>query len=78
MIDIKKVEEEFHCQKCKGVGADVRELAMTGTGHSKLFDIQHNEYLFISCKQCGFTEVYNLHIIEKRPSSWLMDLLIGG
>ncbi|MFZ7101706.1 MAG: zinc ribbon domain-containing protein [Peptococcaceae bacterium] len=78
MFDVKKVEEEFKCQKCGSVGAEVREVAMTGTGLSKLFDIQNNEFLFISCKECGFTEVFNLHILEKRPSSWLMDFLIGG
>lgn len=78
MLDIKKIKEEFKCEKCGGIGAEVREVAMTGTGLTKLFDIQNNEFLFISCRHCGFSEIYNLHILEKRPSSWLMDLLLGG
>lgn len=77
-MDYKKIEEKYKCPKCTNIGADVRELAMTGTGLCKLFDIQHNEYLFISCKKCGYTEVYNLHILDKRPKSYILDLLIGN
>jgi len=78
LLDIKKIEEGYKCSKCNSIGAQVSEVAMTGTGLSRLFDIQHNEFLFISCKQCGYTEVFNLHILEKRPKSYLMDILIGN
>nr|WP_301539615.1 zinc ribbon domain-containing protein [Paenibacillus sp. NEAU-GSW1] len=49
--------------KCGGNECEVNEVAMTGTGLSKLFDIQYNHYLFASCLACGFVEVYNPNIL---------------
>lgn len=77
-MDYKEIERKHKCPKCSFIGADVQELAMTGTGLSRLFDIQHNEYLSISCKQCGYTEIYNLHILDKRKKSYIWDILIGN
>ncbi|NLL89990.1 MAG: hypothetical protein GX226_02660 [Dehalococcoidales bacterium] len=59
----KEIESRFACAKCRSTGAEVKSLAMSGTGLSKLLDIQHNRYVFASCKNCGFTEVYNLDIL---------------
>ena len=43
MKDIEKETESiFVCAKCRSSGAKVKSLAMTGTGISKLLDIQHN------------------------------------
>ena len=43
MKDIEKeIESRFVCAKCHSSGAKVKSLAMTGTGISKLLDIQHN------------------------------------
>lgn len=32
----------------------VEAVAMTGTGLSKLFDIQHNQFQIVYCNQCGY------------------------
>ncbi len=65
MNDIEKeIESRFVCAKCHSTGATVKSLAMTGTGISKLFDIQHNRYTFASCNNCGYTDVYNLDILK--------------
>ena len=60
----KEIESRFVCTKCHSSGAKVKSLAMTGTGISKLFDIQHNRYTFASCNNCGYTDVYNLDILK--------------
>lgn len=57
-----------------------KELAMTGTGLSKLFDIQYNHYLFVSCTHCGYVEIYNSDVLNGKKSGQLgsiMDILFG-
>lgn len=71
----QKFAEKFKCSKCGNVGAVTRKLAMTGTGLSKLLDIQSNKYLFVSCKSCGYTEVYHLGILKGKSGVEFMDIL---
>lgn len=65
-----KVEEQlaqaFLCGKCGSRGAHVERLAMSGTGLSRLFEVQPYRYAFASCPNCGHTEVYNLKVLEGR------------
>jgi predicted nucleic-acid-binding Zn-ribbon protein len=49
--------QEFSCARCEHKGAHVERLAMTGTGLSALFEIQKYRYAFVSCTNCGYTEV---------------------
>jgi predicted nucleic-acid-binding Zn-ribbon protein len=55
---------EFVCARCKQKGGAVQELSMSGTGISRLLEIQPYRYTFVSCRNCGYTEVYNLDILE--------------
>ncbi|PKO13168.1 MAG: hypothetical protein CVU39_20535 [Chloroflexi bacterium HGW-Chloroflexi-10] len=55
---------KFHCPRCDKQGASVEKLAMSGTGLSRLLEIQAHRYAFVSCKNCGYTEVFNLRILE--------------
>jgi predicted nucleic-acid-binding Zn-ribbon protein len=55
---------KFHCPRCEKQGAVVEKLAMSGTGLSRLLEIQAHRYAFVSCKNCGYTEVFNLRILE--------------
>jgi len=63
-----KVDEQlanrFMCRHCGGNGAHVERLAMSGTGISRLLEIQPYRYAFVSCKNCGYTEIFNLKILE--------------
>ena len=80
MSDIEKeMESRFVCAKCHSSGAIVKSLAMTGTGLSKLLDIQHNRYVFASCKNCGYSEVYNLDILKgsKDEAGNILDILFS-
>ncbi len=58
--------EAFVCPRCSAQGAHVERLAMSGTGLSRFFEIQAYRYAFASCLNCGYTEVYNLRILEGR------------
>ncbi len=75
----KEIESRFVCAKCHSTGAEVKSLAMSGTGLSKLLDIQHNRYVFASCENCGFTEVYNLDILAGKRDDALniLDVIFG-
>jgi uncharacterized protein len=68
-----QLQTRFKCPKCKHQGAKTRRFAATGAGFSRFIDIQHNVFLAVSCKHCGFTEVYDPRVIE--GSSNLMNIL---
>ena len=72
-------ESKFKCPKCKSERAIAKKIATTGTGLSKIFDIQMNRFLAVSCENCGYTELYNLNVIEKRGDtlSNLLDFIFG-
>jgi len=59
-----QLAQAFICGKCHQQGAHVERLAMSGTGISRLFEVQPYRYAFASCSSCGYTEVYNLRMLE--------------
>ena len=71
--------EQFVYSHCKHEGAVVEKLAMTGTGISRLLEIQHHRYAFVSCKNCGFTEVFNLKILVGKDNlGTFLDVLFSN
>jgi hypothetical protein len=62
------LSEKFICPKCEHRGAHVERLAMSGTGLSRLLEIQAYRYAFASCNNCGYTEVYNLRTLEGKDN----------
>ena len=75
----KILAEEFVCSHCKNVGAHVERLSMSGTGFSRLLEIQPYRYAFVSCKNCGFTEVFNLKMLEgKDDLGTFIDILFAN
>lgn len=56
--------ERFKCCKCNHTVARVKRIGTTGTGLSKLMDIQHNTFIAVSCGRCGYTEFYNSEVLE--------------
>jgi len=74
------IQQKFKCAKCGGAACRIKETAMTGTGLSKLFDIQHNHFLFVSCQTCGYVEVYDPNVLSGKTSGQLgtvLDILFG-
>lgn len=64
----KSIADRFKCAKCGGTSGSIREVAMTGTGLSKLLDIQQHHYLFVSCRSCGFVEIYDPNILRGKKA----------
>ena len=69
----EQFERRFRCPKCDKKKAKAERVALTGAGLSKLLDIQHRKYLAVSCLTCGFTEWYDLKVLE--GTSRGMDIL---
>lgn len=70
--------QKFVCPKCEERGAHVERLAISGTGLSRLFEVQPHRYAFVSCHNCGYTEVYNLKTLEgKDNAGMLLDILFA-
>lgn len=77
VIDV--LAKEFVCGKCGRSGAQVEKLSMSGTGISRLLDIQPYRYAFASCHHCGYTEVFNLKMLEgKDDLGTFLDILFAG
>jgi len=70
----EQLEKAFVCRKCKQVGAHAERLSMSGTGISRMLDIQPYKYIYLSCNNCGFTEVYDLKTLEGKKDG-LGDVL---
>ena len=69
----------FVCPKCSFSGAIVKRFASTGTGLTKILDIQHNKFITLSCKNCGYTEMYNPDILEgKSHLGDILDVIFGS
>ncbi|CAI6085087.1 zinc ribbon domain-containing protein [Cohnella sp. JJ-181] len=78
---VAQLEDRFVCGKCGHHGGLAKEIAMTGAGLSKLFDIQHNHYLFVSCERCGSVEIFDPEVLLGRKPGKLgsaLDVLFGG
>ncbi len=56
-------KQAYRCQKCKHREARVERISTTGTGFSKI--VKRN-FLAVSCDNCGWTEFYNLAVLEGR------------
>ncbi|MEG6511078.1 zinc ribbon domain-containing protein [Desulforamulus ruminis] len=70
---MREERKKSGCIKCGHTEAEITEIATTGTGLSKLFDIQHNHFKVVSCKRCGYSELY-----RKDSSLNILDLFFGG
>ena len=71
--------DQFVCSHCKSSGAHVERLSMAGTGISRFLEIQPYRYAFVSCLNCGFTEVFNLKMLEgKDDLGTFIDILFAN
>lgn len=49
---------QHECSKCGHHGLKTGELRAAGGFWSKIFDIQSKRFNTVSCKNCGYTELY--------------------
>lgn len=79
ILDHLSIEElmisKFKCRRCGHRECISQEVSMSGTGLSKIFDIDYHHYLFVSCRQCGFVEVFNPDVLRGHKSGVLGTVL---
>jgi predicted nucleic-acid-binding Zn-ribbon protein len=46
------------CPKCGGTETETDEIATSGAGLTKLFDVQNRKFVVVSCADCGYSELY--------------------
>ncbi len=61
--------QEYICPKCGCREFETDQIQTTGGNFSKLFDVQNKKYVTLSCRNCGYTELY------KAQSSTGMNIL---
>jgi predicted nucleic-acid-binding Zn-ribbon protein len=60
------------CPKCGGTEAETDEIATSGTGLTKMFDVQNRSFLVVSCANCGYSELY-----KGQSSGNAIDFFLG-
>ena len=48
----------WKCPKCGNEEFEKDQLQATGGNFSKVFNVQNKKFITISCKKCGYTELY--------------------
>lgn len=48
----------YTCVKCGCQEFESDQFQATGGNIAKLFDIQNKRFITVSCKKCGYTELY--------------------
>lgn len=65
----------WKCVKCSSTTFETDTIAATGTGFSKLFDIQNRHLTLVTCEKCKYTEIYK---VDPSDLSNILDILVGG
>ncbi|MFI6127049.1 zinc ribbon domain-containing protein [Staphylococcus pasteuri] len=66
--------EQNGCVKCGHTEVEEGTLSETGSGLSKVFDLQHNNFKTITCKNCGYNGFYK---DTKNNKMDIVDLFFG-
>ncbi|WP_435094014.1 zinc ribbon domain-containing protein [Halorubrum sp. N11] len=60
------------CPKCGHEETETDEIATSGTGLTKLFDVQNRTFVVVSCADCGYSELY-----KGQSTGTAIDFFIG-
>jgi predicted nucleic-acid-binding Zn-ribbon protein len=72
----KKFAQNYVCQKCGKREARVERVSSTGTGLGRTLK---KDFLAVSCQNCGYTELFNLTVLEGRSDLQnFLRSLFGG
>lgn len=63
------------CPKCGHTSTSQGSVAMTSAGLARMFDVQNNQFVTISCNNCGYTEFYKQ---MNNGGMDFIDLFFGG
>lgn len=68
----------YRCANCRSYGGQVKQIAATGTGVSRMIDFQFNEFIVVSCSFCGLVQMYDANIVGGNANGWrILDFLFG-
>ena len=67
-------KKQYVCLKCENIFYESDEFQATGGNFAKLFDVQNKKFKTISCKKCGYTELYKA---QSSDGSDVLDFLVG-
>ena len=65
-------DDDRGCPKCGHTETETDTIATSGTGLSKMFDIQNRSFMVVSCTNCGYSELY-----RNQSSGNMIDLFLG-
>ncbi|MGX7060089.1 zinc ribbon domain-containing protein [Vagococcus humatus] len=68
-------KKQYICDKCGCEHYISDQFQATGGNFAKIFDVQNKKFLTISCKRCGFTELYRA---ETESGMNVLDFLLGN
>jgi hypothetical protein len=72
----KSFAEHYRCQKCDHREARIERISGRGTGLAR---IARKDFLAVSCENCGYTDLFNLTILEGRSDMQnILRGLFGG
>ncbi|WP_458185097.1 zinc ribbon domain-containing protein [Haladaptatus sp. NG-WS-4] len=67
-------DDSSGCPKCGHTSASTDSISMTGSGLSKMFDIQTKKFTVVSCDNCGYSELYKN---VRNQGSDVVDIFFG-
>ncbi len=53
-------KQQYCCQKCKGTDYKAGEIRTTGSGLTRLLNLQNQKFTTVSCTGCGYTELFRM------------------
>jgi predicted nucleic-acid-binding Zn-ribbon protein len=68
-------ETSFTCVKCQSNKFEVGQIRAAGGFWGKLFNVQNKKYDTLSCKDCGYTEIYSR---STSAGSNIIDFFLGS
>jgi predicted nucleic-acid-binding Zn-ribbon protein len=51
-------KQNYECKNCKQSEYLTGEIRTTGSGISRFLNLQNNKFVTVSCKNCGYTDLY--------------------
>ena len=67
--------QEYKCAKCQHNQYETGQFRAAGGFWGKIFDVQNKRFNTLSCKNCGYTEIYKAN---SHAASNILDFFTNG
>ena len=54
------MKQQYSCPKCEGASYKAGEIRTTGSGFSRMLNLQNQQFTTVSCAGCGYTELFRM------------------